>query len=297
MKALQLKMGLQRQNKYWRTVCCHVRSAALFYGVFHLMVYMLTLVVILVNDRFVLERVELSSITLEESDGDSLAVSDNDFNNAVGIKPDRQSPDYLLAQLAHAAAQNMFGCERFVGVVATLSACGIALLFVYGVCRGKPGCMIPFFCFQVFDFLIESFFVMGYICSFPVMEVIVSKSMMRFPVDLSPRMITILILLSFVATLLVKSYFIRVMFNCYKFFVLRQTNALRTVNCIEPPMDNQSLLPSYAAAATKYFPPPPPDYATACAQDFPKVNDPNPIPVNVQAPPAAPNTGNAARSM
>ncbi|KAJ4445504.1 hypothetical protein ANN_12184 [Periplaneta americana] len=142
-----------------------------------------------------------------------------------------------------------------VGVVVTFCTFAITLLMVFGAVKGKPSYLMPFFCLQVFDFCIASLTAVGYLCYLPdIHHLVADNPHMPFQEELlrlNPQCLSLLVLFTFMVAMMVKAYFIGVVWSCYKYLSLRLVAAQRTIHYIDP--DSQSLLPDL------------PDYETAVA--------------------------------
>jgi len=175
-----------------------------------------------------------------------------------------------------------------VGVVVTFCTFAITLLMVFGAVKGKPNYLMPFFCLQVFDFCIASLTAVGYLCYLPNVHRLVAENPdMPFQEELlrlNPQCLSLLILFTFIAAMMVKAYFIGVVWSCYKYLSLRMIAAQRTIHYIDP--NSESLLPDlpdYETAvgdprfSVKKFPTPPPSYASATAAAVEVVQEPTTV--------------------
>jgi len=175
-----------------------------------------------------------------------------------------------------------------VGVVVTFCTFAITLLMVYGAVKGKPSYLMPFFCLQVFDFCIFSLTAVGYLCYLPNVHRLVAENpntpFQKELLRLNPQCLSLLILFTFIAAMMVKAYFIGVVWSCYKYLSLRMISAQRTIHYIDP--NSESLLPDlpdYETAVgdprfyVKRFPTPPPSYASATAATVEVVQEPTPV--------------------
>lgn len=175
-----------------------------------------------------------------------------------------------------------------VGVVVTFCTFAITLLMVFGAVKGKPSYLMPFFCLQVFDFCIASLTAVGYLCYLPnVHHLVAENPHMPFQEELlrmSPQFLSLLVLFTFIAAMMVKGYFIGVVWSCYKYLSLRQVAAQRSIHYIDP--NSEPLfpdLPDYETAvgdarfSVKKFPTPPPSYASATAAAVEVVQEPTAV--------------------
>lgn len=204
-------------------------------------------------------------------------------NIELSLKPQQPDDTRIQSSLSTAHGYHDIFTHRSlnhqdlnVGVVVTFCTFAITLLMVYGAVKGKPSYLMPFFCLQVFDFCIASLTAVGYLCYLPDIHRLVAVSR-HIPFQeellrLNPQCLSLLVLFTFVAAMMVKAYFICVVWSCYKYLSLRLVAAQRTIHYIDP--DNQSLLPDLPDYETaigdprfsfKKFPTPPPSYASATA--------------------------------
>lgn len=281
MQGMRLKFG-HRQNDWKCCFCCHVRTGTIVLGIWHLMLHVLALSVIavvlrhpdLVRDDEARDPVLPTPLSEVEEPIVEINILDlpSQENNI------RRPPDFATAH----GYRDIFGHRSLnhqnlnVGVVVTFCTFAITLLMVFGAVKGKPSYLMPFFCLQVFDFCIASLTAVGYLCYLPdIHRVVAENPHLPFQDELlrlNPQCLSFLVLLTFMFTMMLKAYFIGVVWSCYKYLSLRLAAAQRTIHYIDP--DSQSLLPDlpdYETAmcdprfAVKKFPTPPPSYASATA--------------------------------
>ncbi|XP_066907781.1 lysosomal-associated transmembrane protein 4A isoform X2 [Halyomorpha halys] len=274
MQGVAFKFGERRDD--WKCCfCCHVRTATIFLGIWHLLLHMLTLSVVAVVIRHPEMVTEPTAPALPTPLSSELANPANYSPNSYG--------KFL--------AKNPGESQRLnVSIVVIFSTFVITLLMVYGAIKGKPSYLMPFFCLQLFDFCVtrassglnhivtiisylsrfshakwrETLTALTYLCYLPDMHRIVAESprvpMQAQLLQLSPESLALIVLFTFVTAMLLKAYFIGVVWSCYKYLTLRLISAQRTLHLIEPE-SSQDLLPDYDTAVK--FPPPPPPYNQA----------------------------------
>lgn len=269
MQGINFKFGERRED--WRCCfCCHVRTATIFLGVWHLMFHVLTLSVIAV----ILRHPEL----VIEPTAPALPTPQSEYDNSYA--PDVHANSSPNAYRKFLVRNNLEYQHLNVSIVVMFSTFAITLLMVYGAIKGKPSYLMPFFCLQLFDFCIASLTALSYLCYLPDMHRLVSESP-KIPLQaelltLSPQALAFIVLITFLTAMVVKAYFMGVVWSCYKYLTLRLVAAQRTIHLIEP--DVQDLLPDYETACTK-FPPPPPSY-TQATQHHPPPPPPPPSSTN-----------------
>ncbi|XP_039293106.1 lysosomal-associated transmembrane protein 4B isoform X2 [Nilaparvata lugens] len=303
MQNFTLKFGDARNN--WKCCfCCHVRTGTIFLGIWHLMLHVLTLSVLAVLLRHP-EMMLGGEATIAPpgsavSGGVGGGVHPAPLPTPLSVDVDFQSNDVRLslgqgghaphpsssspwgdyhpaaaapghhALLAYRARRQLTYQDLNVGFVITFCTFSITLLMVYGAIRGKPSYLMPFFCLQVFDFCLASLTALGYIFFLPdahrIVETWPTVPFQSMMLNMDRQSLCFLIILVFTLAMVVKAYFLGVVWGCYKYLSLRILAAQRTIHYIDP--DVQTLLPDYDAALKK-FPQPPPSYASAIALNVP----------------------------
>lgn len=173
-----------------------------------------------------------------------------------------------------------------MNVIVVMMFCSftITLLMVYGAVKGKPSYLMPFFCLQMFDFCLTGLTAVGYLCYLPNMHRYLAENA-NVPfrdqlLRLNPQVLSLFVWAAFIVVMLVKSYFIGIVWRYYKYLTLRMVAHRRTIHYIESEIATMSMsesllgtmpttvdLPDYETAVKKFSPPPPSyDIATAMAQ-------------------------------
>ncbi|KAL0271935.1 UNVERIFIED_CONTAM: hypothetical protein PYX00_005081 [Menopon gallinae] len=281
MQGLRLKFGDRRTD--WKCCfCCHVRTGTIFIGIWYLMLHALILsimAVVLSYPKILDQDIDpVLPTPLSEVDQVSPEVYTGNFDwshNSDGssIKP--------LPLLPHGyrelwERQNFSHQDMNIGVVVTICSFTMTLMLLYGAIKGKPSYLMPFFCLKVFDFCVAGISAVGYLCYPPDMNQYWMKKFKLLPFkeelsDFHPDTIVIFAATAFVLIMLIKAYFISIIWRCYKYLSFRQIAAQRTVHFIDPVVQNLLPdLPDYETAVKK-FPTPPPSYASAVRGQAPIV--------------------------
>ncbi|KAK3910953.1 Lysosomal-associated transmembrane protein 4A [Frankliniella fusca] len=293
-----MKFG-ERSNNDWRCCFCfHVRTGTILLGVWHLMLHIVALsavTVILKNSDLYKEwddqQISVLPTPLSEIDTppwirlDGIS-SDSEFRHshepvAMPSVPFKDSDG--TPYLNYHRTYNYRKTLKDMNVIVVMMFCSftITLLMVYGAVKGKPSFLMPFFCLQMFDFCLTSLTAVGYLCYLPNMHRYLAESpTVPFRdqlLQLDPQVLSLLVLGAFTVVMLIKSYFIGIVWSYYKFLTLRMVAHRRTVQYIESEIATMSLsesllgtmpttvdLPDYETAVKK-FSPPPPSYACATA--------------------------------
>ncbi|XP_054285512.1 lysosomal-associated transmembrane protein 4A isoform X2 [Macrosteles quadrilineatus] len=248
-----------RSNDWKCCFCCHVRTGTIFFGIWHLVLALSVLAVVLRHPELMSydhssagpEPTPLAELEMIHDEGGNLQLT-------LGQIPERP----ISIQNNNFASRASYYRDVNTCVIFTFCTFMITLLMVYGAIKGKPVYLLPFFCLQVFDFCLSSLTAVGFVLYMPDVHGLVAHSP-RIPyqtelLQLNEQCLSLLVLLTFLVALLVKAYFIGVVWSCYKYLMLRVFPGQRTIHYI----DTESLLPSYEAAVKKYVVPPP-SYDTA----------------------------------
>lgn len=245
----------------WRTgLCCHVRTGTILLGVWHLVLYVLSLAVIAV----VLVHPEMMNREAHDLARPVMWPYDVAHSGVIQIESER-GHEYRTPFMRDCKWNNF---DVNMGVVVILSTFMITVLMVYGAVKGNPRYLLPFFCLQVFDFCIASLTVVSYFSYVPdVRQAISNNPNIPFQSELlrmDTQWLNLMVLLTFIALIMVKAYFIGIVWSCYKFLIYQ--NAARSV---AEYVDLESSIPEYL---------PPPTYETV-------TKDPKAFPVysNVMA--------------
>lgn len=293
--------NLYEDKRWRCCLCCHVRTGTIALGVWHLALHMLTLAAIAVvvlhpqainpnpNQR------GKSGVAMIENDIDldllaalptplsagineepqALPMSDIVSNQAQQApKPTSDSPSKLL--YGSFVYKDWFGEQQApentvtyqelnINIGINFCTLGITLLMIYGAIKGKSLYLMPFFCLQAFDFFVTSLSVIGYLSFVPdIRQVLLRTPNMPLRNELlalDPQFLSLLVLAGILVNLIVKLYFINVVWSCYKYLTIR-AEAMERENCITGIVDGQNLLeiplcPMASPGADL------PDYATA----------------------------------
>ncbi|XP_076364885.1 lysosomal-associated transmembrane protein 4A-like isoform X1 [Tachypleus tridentatus] len=155
-----------------------------------------------------------------------------------------------------------------VAMAVTLCTGLITSLMVYGAVRGCPSCLMPFFCLQVFDFMISALSVIGYFSYMPNPREIIQNShdipFQKELMQLDAQWLCAIVMAAFIVCMLVKAYFMGVVWSCYKYLKLLQMTQI-VDNYLD--LEEEMLLPTDSEMGVKsplylspYGHPPPPPY-------------------------------------
>jgi len=190
-----------------------------------------------------------------------------DMNNIL-------TSEYYSPQLpdisAGPAANYAFGHDKHqlkdVHVALAITVCTgvLTFLLLYGTIKGKANYLMPFFSLQVFDFVISALTAVGYFSSVHDVRKMIEEAsdlpLRKELLHLNPEWLCAILMVAIVICMLLKTYFMRVVWSCYKYLKLLQVAQI-VGSYIET--DNEALLPPDYDTATKsspypgmYAPPP-----------------------------------------
>ncbi|KAJ8923242.1 hypothetical protein NQ315_001798 [Exocentrus adspersus] len=275
MFAMRLKLGTT-SNSIWRCCfCLHVRTATILFGIWHLVLHVLALTVLALlmrNHHIIIHKHD------EFEEGDFLPTPLSKIN-------DDDNPYYLPTTQD---GRNIYSSDIDMGALMTVCTLSITLLMVYGTIKGKATHLLPFFCLQMFDFAITTLTATGYFCYLRSIHRLIAEHW-NLPfrhalLQLSPQMLSLVVLTAFLLSMLWKAYWISVIWRCYRYLHLRQ-NTRNTIHYILPEASdraNETDYPSLfrdheSAFGSVLKQTPPPSY-----QDIME-DQPPPYPANLQA--------------
>lgn len=251
---MRTKFGLDYRNEDWRCAsCCHVRTGTILLGIWHLVLHILALAIIsvvLIHPELVNKPQEPSGIQQSVVGSEKVKMYEYQYN--YSFLKERNWTTYDIN----------------IGMGVTICTFAITALMVYGAVKGNPTFLMPFFCLQVFDFCIASLTVIGYFSYMPdVRETIKdnpSIPLQQELLKLDTQWLSLIVLVACVLLMMVKAYFIGVVWSCYKYLIYRNAvsgmaNYIDTVSSqvlLPPDYDTATKDPKYLLDTT-----PPPPYA------------------------------------
>ncbi|XP_047511658.1 lysosomal-associated transmembrane protein 4A [Pieris napi] len=270
------KMGTEHSKEWRCLMCLHVRTGTMLLGSWHLVLHLLALgfLAAVVRDPALIQDFEQE----QESFVDWRDVG-SPLPTAL---PNIESPSSAYSQYAIKSKERSFIYHDIdVGALVTVCTLAITLMLIYGAARGKPAHILPFFCLQIFDFVITVLTGMGYLCYVRSVDQLVREAR-RVPwraqlLSLPVPALAFVILCSFLIAIFIKAYFINMVWRCYKYLTMRSHalsgltpfvisgEGLASPSGPAPAPLYSSLLPDYEEAV-KQTPPPSYRAATLMAQ-------------------------------
>lgn len=238
MFSMRLKIGTTGNNEWRCCFCLHVRTATIAFGVWHLLLHVLALTVLALvmrNHSYFMHKHEF-----EESDFLPTPLSKVKDDDNPYYLPTTQDGGPILPS------------DVDMGAIMTICTLSITLLMVYGAIKGKPKQILPFFFLQLFDFAITTLTATGYFCYLRSVHRLVAEHWHNLPfrqelLSLSPQNLSLLVLVSFLVSMIWKAYWIGVVWRCYKYLTLKQQATHNTIHYILPSEGSDRHDPDYAA--------------------------------------------------
>ncbi|PAA88572.1 hypothetical protein BOX15_Mlig000022g2 [Macrostomum lignano] len=172
-----------------------------------------------------------------------------------------------------------------IGLVSLL----LALLLVVGTLRERAKYLMPYFCMQLFDFVINCLTVVGYFSYLPDAKAWLSghrwphdAAVRRFLLGLDDATLGFVMLVACMLYLMVKAYLLGMVWACYKFLLRKEAGHLRSVrrglgefDAEDDDMDSETATDPHLLMMHPPVPPVPPKYEDALKQPA-NLNAPSP---------------------
>lgn len=279
MLRIHHKMGPAMRTKEW--VCCfgiHVRTATIIIGVWHLCLNLLALGII-----SIISRTNNYHLLVDD-------MNNIDGNGNEPLAPVLPTPlskvDRPYAYIERFQQAGLHSNDVDMSGLVFLCMIAVTLMLIYGAVKAKPSHILPFFCLQIFDFAIATLTAAYQLCYVRSMHMWIMGSQNKLPwkeelVKLSPRTLSVLVLIGFILFIFVKAYALGIVWRCYKFLTFRQYNIRSMLPYIIPDTpdtpeptnirqqrDDNALLPDYDEAVTqRNKQAPPPSYMNAMSMN------------------------------
>jgi len=233
------------KNAYRCCFCCHVTTGTILLGLWHLVVQMTVIIMFVVmvmhpelelpssaaGGAFVLSPEKIHKQKTEATTETAISEETKMFDSIMSLYLDNNNGREDMGKpptkdIGRKAVDKPATAEdKAVGAAVTAASLAITVMLIYGTARGRPGYIMPFFCLQAFDFCISCLTVVGYLSYMPDIKQWI-KSQPDLPykeslVAMSPQTLDLVAISFFFAVVLVKAYFLGVVWATYKYLANR----------------------------------------------------------------------------
>ncbi|XP_050434726.1 lysosomal-associated transmembrane protein 4B [Adelges cooleyi] len=284
-----LKLAERRKNEWRCLLCCHVRTGTIFLGIWHLLLQLLGLSAIVVFfrnpdtltyiPRSEIVRNDLMGITEQNIPINNVeSTKFYNYDNEEPVQPpnvlsasnkNNQDDTDVFTSYVFATFKAQYGEFNFATVVLIILVT-ITATMLYGAIKGKPLLFLPFFTIQLLELCVTMMSALGFLFYLPDFYRMLDFAQSEYEPSLkcNPHYIVLVVILSMTISIITKTYYLAVVWSCYKYLNLKLTASRPTIHYIESNLAVQNLLrmDDNFADKKKKFPTPPPSYSVAVGE-------------------------------
>ncbi|KHJ44026.1 golgi 4-transmembrane spanning transporter [Trichuris suis] len=218
--------------------CCHVQTGAIFLGMYNIVLHSFAICFLTFGalDPDLFFGIKNSDSPVVAVINESVGSSELKVQSLHEMIPELPTPvpqesswnsldkgNFVIArdQLIAMARRRLQTGDANLAIALLFGLLFITGMMIYGVVKIRPLYLIPFFCFQIFDFILSCLTAVGHYVWMPNVDDIIQQNP-NLPfrdhlTDVNSQMMAFCFLLLYIVVLMVKIYFIGIIWSCYQY--------------------------------------------------------------------------------